>query len=185
MQNYRRPVNRPKVALGKWLLELFRQLFTDWPSCDSIVFPRTLVAPESAIPNRDSGDSESCDSNRAIPRSLEALIGCDSDGDSESTFRDSTFAALGLIFCFSLRIFWRFQARDSGNRVIRDSPCPLIQKNLTKHLFNSVLIGPFHENPNWVGTNGVTKISKIFVFSVMQARTKRCRHRHRALQVAH
>ena len=29
-----------------------------------------LVALKSAILNRESGDSESCDSNRAIPRSL-------------------------------------------------------------------------------------------------------------------
>ena len=36
------------------------------------------------ILNRESSDSESCDSSRAIPRSLQALIGCDSDGDSES-----------------------------------------------------------------------------------------------------
>ena len=31
------------------------------------------------------------DTNRAIPRSLEAWVGCDSDGDSESIFRNSTF----------------------------------------------------------------------------------------------
>ena len=53
---------------------------------------------ESAIPNRESSDSESCDSNRAIPRSLSALIGCDSDGDSESTFRDSTLLCFDSIF---------------------------------------------------------------------------------------
>ena len=49
-----------------------------------------LSGTESAILNRESGDSESCDSNRAIPRSLEAFVGRDSDGDSESIFRDST-----------------------------------------------------------------------------------------------
>ena len=36
-----------------------------------------LSGTESAILNRESSDSESCNSNRAIPRSLEALIGCD------------------------------------------------------------------------------------------------------------
>ena len=35
---------------------------------------------------------QSSDSNRAIPRSLSALTRCDADGDSESIFRDSTFA---------------------------------------------------------------------------------------------
>ena len=45
----------------------------------------------------------------------------DSDGDSESTFRDSTLLRLDSSFCVSLRKFWRFQARDSGNRAIHDS----------------------------------------------------------------
>ena len=43
-----------------------------------------LSGIESAILNREPRNSESCDSNRAIPRALEALIGCDSDGDSEA-----------------------------------------------------------------------------------------------------
>ena len=51
---------------------------------------KNLVGTESAILNRESSDSESCDLNRAMPRSLKALIGCDSDGDCESIFRDST-----------------------------------------------------------------------------------------------
>ena len=80
-----------------------------------------LSGTESAILNRESGDSESCDPNRAIPRSLQALIGCDSDGDSESIFRDSILLRFHSILCFSLRNFWRFQARDSGNRAVRDS----------------------------------------------------------------
>ena len=46
---------------------------------------------------------------------------CDSDGDSESIFRDSTLLRFHSFFCFSLRNIWRFQARDSGNRAIRDS----------------------------------------------------------------
>ena len=132
----------------------------------------------SAILNRESGDSESCDSNRAIPRLLSliflsllcwnslifsfprnslffqrfpllsqgfrgslritnpcffgsfpcrfqkkarkgnqgwALIRYDSDGDSESIFRDSTLLRFGSVFCFSLR---EVLAR---NRAIRDS----------------------------------------------------------------
>ena len=44
------------------------------------------------------------------------MIGCDSDGDSESIFCDST-----RFCCFSLRNFWRFQTRDSGNRAARRS----------------------------------------------------------------
>ena len=48
-----------------------------------------LSGSESAILNRESSDSESRDSSRAIPR-LRARIGCDLDGDSESIFRDST-----------------------------------------------------------------------------------------------
>ena len=49
------------------------------------------------------------------------MAGCDSDGDSESIFRDSTLLRFVSFFCFSLRNFWRFRARDSGNRAIRDS----------------------------------------------------------------
>ena len=49
-----------------------------------------LSGTDSAILNRESSDSESCDSNRAIPRLLQALIGCNLDGDSESIFRGST-----------------------------------------------------------------------------------------------
>ena len=79
---------------------------------------RELSGTESAILNRESSDSESCDSNRAMPRSLETLTGC----DSESVFRDSTLLRFHSFFCFSLRnLNWRFQARDSGNRAIRDS----------------------------------------------------------------
>ena len=49
------------------------------------------------------------------------MLGCDSDGDSESILCDST-AAIRLFFfvCFSLRNLWRFLFRDSGNRAIRD-----------------------------------------------------------------
>ena len=43
---------------------------------------------------RRTGDSESCDSNRAIPRSLQALIGCDADGDP------NRFSAI-LLYCDS------------------------------------------------------------------------------------
>ena len=50
----------------------------------------SLSGTESAILNRESSDSESCDSNRATPRSLSRLIGCDSGGDSESIFSYST-----------------------------------------------------------------------------------------------
>ena len=60
-----------------------------------------LSGTESAILNRESSDSESCDSIRAIPRSLYALIGCDSDGDSESIFRYSTLLRFNSFFCFS------------------------------------------------------------------------------------
>ena len=38
-----------------------------------------LSGTESAIPNRESGNSESGESNRAIPWSRLTLIGCDSD----------------------------------------------------------------------------------------------------------
>ena len=92
------------------------------PICSAVPsFLVSLSGTESAILNRESSDSESCDSNRAIPRSLETLTCCDSDGDSESIFRDSTLLRFHSFFCFSLRNFWRFQARDSGNRAIRDS----------------------------------------------------------------
>ena len=57
-----------------------------------------LSGTESAILNRESSDSGSCDSNRAIPRSLSALIGCDSDGDSESIFHDSTLLRFDSFF---------------------------------------------------------------------------------------
>ena len=57
-----------------------------------------LSGTESAILNRESGDSESCDSNRAIPRSLQALKGCDSDGDSESSFCDSGVLRFDSLF---------------------------------------------------------------------------------------
>ena len=57
-----------------------------------------------------------------IPRSLSALIGCDSDGDSEPIFLDSTLLRFDSIVCFWLRNFWRFQARESGNCASRDSP---------------------------------------------------------------
>ena len=36
-------------------------------------------------------------------------------------FRDSTRLRFESFFCFSLRSFWQFQARDSENRAIRDS----------------------------------------------------------------
>ena len=44
-------------------------------------------------------------------------------GDSESIFRDSTLLRFDTMscLCFTLRKFWRFLARDSGNRAIRDS----------------------------------------------------------------
>ena len=80
--------------------------------------PEKLSGTELVILNRESGDSESYDSNRAIPRSLSALIGCNSDGDSESVFFDSTLLRFNSILCFSLRNFWRFLARDSWNRAI-------------------------------------------------------------------
>ena len=61
-----------------------------------------LSGTESAILSRESSDSEStCDSNRPIPRSVSALIGCDSDGDSESIFHDSTSLRFGS--CFASR----------------------------------------------------------------------------------
>ena len=50
----------------------------------------------------ESSDSESCDLNRAIPRSLYALIGCDTgcdtDGDSESIFSDSVLLRFDSFF---------------------------------------------------------------------------------------
>ena len=83
--------------------------------------PPHLSGTESAILNRESGDSESCDSNRAsLKVALNIDRRCDSDGDSESIFRSST--RFESFFCFSLWNFWRFQAHNSGNRVeIRDS----------------------------------------------------------------
>ena len=36
-------------------------------------------------------------------------------------FRDSTLLRFDSFFGFSVRNFWRFQARDSGNRAIHDS----------------------------------------------------------------
>ena len=81
-----------------------------------------LSGAESAILNRESSDSESCDSNRAIPRSLTvASIGCGSDGDSERFCEIFYFIAVRLISGFSLRNLCRLQARHSGNRAIRDS----------------------------------------------------------------
>ena len=80
-----------------------------------------LSGTESSILNRESSESESCDPNHAMPWFLEALIRCDSDGDSESIFRDSTLLRFNSFFCFSLQNFLRFQARDYGNRAIRDS----------------------------------------------------------------
>ena len=44
----------------------------------SAALPPSLSGTELTILSRESGDSESCDSNCAIPRSLKALIGCDS-----------------------------------------------------------------------------------------------------------
>ena len=71
-------------------------------------------------------------------RSLQALIGCDSDGDSESIFCDSTLLRFDTFFCFSLRKFWRFQAPDSGNRAIRDSvPLPKGPKDQKKFEISS------------------------------------------------
>ena len=57
---------------------------------------------------------ESCDSKVAV--SIERMR-----FDSESIFCDSTFLRFDSLFCFSLRNFWRFQARDSGNCAILDS----------------------------------------------------------------
>ena len=97
--------------------------YSDTPSCKNgrgRAWGRPLVkgcesfsGTESAILNRESGDSESCDSNRAIPRSLRL------GGDSESIFCDSTLLRFDSFLRFSLRNFWRFRARDSGNRAIR------------------------------------------------------------------
>ena len=56
-----------------------------------------LSGTESAILNRDSSDSESCDSRVA----LSINIGCDSDGDSESIFRDSIVLRFDSFFGFS------------------------------------------------------------------------------------
>ena len=58
---------------------------------------------------RAGGASESCVPNRAIPGSLQALIGCNSDGDFELIFR---------LYCdaiFRGRNCCQFQARDSGD----------------------------------------------------------------------
>ena len=63
----------------------------------SALFP-DLRGAESAILNRESSDSESCDSSHAIPRSLLALIGCNSDGDSEIDFPRFCSAAIRLIW---------------------------------------------------------------------------------------
>ena len=68
------------------------------------MFGALLSGTESAILNRESSDSESCDSNRAIPRLLSALVGCDTDGDSESIFRDSTLLRFDSFFASHCRI---------------------------------------------------------------------------------
>ena len=57
-----------------------------------------ISGTESASLNQEWSDSESCNSNRVIPRSLSALIGCDSDCDSESIVRDSILLAIPLSF---------------------------------------------------------------------------------------
>ena len=69
---------------------------------------------ESAILNRESGDSESCDSNRAIPRMpfgwqfwIEFLWFC--------------FSAIRLSLVLLAAEFLRFLASDSGNRAVRNS----------------------------------------------------------------
>ena len=73
--------------------------------------PKVLSGTESAILNRESSDSESCGSNRAIPRSRRnILMGCDSDGDSKSTFRDYT-----LLYCDSTHVFAASHCGISGD----------------------------------------------------------------------
>ena len=64
---------------------------------------------------------ESCDSSHALPRPFVAKNPLEKL-DSELIFRDSTLLRfVRLICCFSLRNFWGFKARDSGNRAIHDS----------------------------------------------------------------
>ena len=54
----------------------------------------TLCPPPISFWESSDSKSECCNSNRAIPRSLQALIGCDSDGDSESI-------SCALLYCDS------------------------------------------------------------------------------------
>ena len=56
-----------------------------------------LSGTESAFRIENRAIQNRCDSNRAIPRSLSALIACDSDGNSESIFRDSTAIRLHFL----------------------------------------------------------------------------------------
>ena len=76
-----------------------------------------MTCTESAFLNQESSDSESC----AIPRSRYTFLGCDSDGDSESIFRDSTLLRFDSVFLLLPAEFLAIPARDSGNRAIRDS----------------------------------------------------------------
>ena len=89
------------VDLDFWRRHLLPHLATPLPR-DTL--SPDLSGTESAILNRESSDSESCDSNRAIPRSLSALTGCDSDGDSESIFRNSTLLRFDSFFASRCRM---------------------------------------------------------------------------------
>ena len=66
--------------------------------------------------NSESGDSESCDSKVA----LSIKIGCDSDGDTESMFRDSTLRRFDSFFLL-LAEFLAIPRLRLWNRAIRDS----------------------------------------------------------------
>ena len=72
-----------------------------WSDLVHIPFRPDLSGTESATLNRESSDSELCDSNRAI---LRLPIFC-----------DSTLLWFNSCFCFSLWNFWRFRARRSEN----------------------------------------------------------------------